>query len=35
VMKELKEKGLVDKKRGYYYLHDINQMQENQSEKWA
>lgn len=35
VMKELKAKGLVDKKRGYYYLYDIEQMQVSLDEKWA
>ena len=35
VMKELKEQGLVEKKKGYYYLHNVEQMQESLDEKWA
>lgn len=35
VMKELKERGLVDKKQGYYYLHDIDQMRDKNIKKWA
>lgn len=35
VMKELKERGLVEKKKGYYCLHDIEQMYDYKDEKWA
>lgn len=35
VMKELKEQGLVEKKKGYYYLNNVEQMRDGLDEKWA
>lgn len=35
VIKALREQGLVEKKNGYYCIRDIEQLKDNQIEKWA